>query len=487
MSSAYDVIVVGAGITGCGIARELSRYRLRLLVLDKEADICCGVSKGNSSMVHSGYDPEPGTLKARLNVRGARLYPQWARDLGFKFLATGSMMAALHQEEVPKLRKYLRQGLANGVPGIAILSGREARMKQPYLHSGVLAALWCPTAGYVDSQQVVLALAENAVRNGADFRVNREVTDVIVERGRVQGVVTPGEVFRAPYVINAAGLYADVVAAMAGAPEFTITPRRGTVLVFDRRDSWQHPDVAVYAVPGEGALTKGGCPMVSPEYNPLWGPSSREAESREDRAVSSEDIQAVLGRGLQFVPHFPTSSIINYFSGARPAADHEDFHVARSRQVYGLIHAAGIQSPGVASAPAIAEMVVGLLGEWVTLEEKPDFQVQRKPPPRFREVSREEQAALIAADPAFGHVICRCEHVTEAEVLRAIRGPLPATNLDAVKRRTRAGTGRCQGGFCGPRIAEILSRELSLDAAEITKKGPGSELFYSRAGELLRS
>ncbi len=486
MSIAYDVIVVGAGITGCGIARELSRYRLRILVLDKEEDICCGVSKGNSSMVHSGYDPEPGTLKACLNVRGARLYPQWARDLGFKFLATGSMMAALHPEEVPRLRKYLRQGIANGVPGIAILSGREARMKQPYLHPQVLAALWCPTAGYVDSQQVVLALAENAVQNGVDFLVNREVTDVRADRGRIQGVVTNGGEFRAPYVINAAGLYADDIAAMAGPREFTITPRRGSVLVFDRRESWQHPDVAVYAVPGEGALTKGGCPLVSPEYNPLWGPSSREADSREDRAVSSGDLQAVLDRGLQFVPHFPASSIINYFSGCRPAADHEDFHVAHSRHVHGLIHAAGIQSPGVASSPAIAEMVVGLLQEWESLEEKPHFQSLRQAPPRFREASREEQAALIAADPAYGHVICRCEHVTEAEVLRAIRGPIPARNLDAVKRRTRAGTGRCQGGFCGPRVVEILGRESGVPAAEITKKGPGSEMFGGQVGELLR-
>lgn len=481
MGEEYDVIIVGAGITGCGIARELARYDLKILVVDKEEDVCCGASKANNGMVHSGYEPKPGTLKGKLNVRGVELYPRWAEELGFKFVQTGSMVAAFSEEELPALEKFLERGKANGVPGIEIISGDEARKKEPNLSPEIIAVLWTPSAGYVEVQQVVLALAENAVANGVRFLLGAEVTDVLVEGGRVQGVVTTQGTFRSRYVINAAGVYADKVAEMAGAREFTIHPRRGTLIIFDKREG-KHLSCFVGAVPGE--YTKGGGPMTTPDGNPLWGPSAVEIPDKENTAVSAEEIRQVIEKDLRFIPNFPIDSVITYFAGNRPATYTEDFFIEASAKVRGFINVAGIQSPGVASAPAIAEMVVGIMKELEPLRERPDFNPYRPRFVPFRERTRAEQAALIAEDPRFGHVICRCEHVTEGEIVRAIHGPIPARNLDAVKRRTRAGMGRCQGGFCGPRVAAILARELGVPVTAITKKGPGSELFAGRIEDL---
>ncbi|MDK2926315.1 MAG: glycerol-3-phosphate dehydrogenase [Bacillota bacterium] len=481
MGEEYDVVIVGAGITGCGIARELARYDLRILVVDKEEDVCCGASKANNGMVHSGYEPKPGTLKAKLNVRGVELYPRWAAELDFKLVQTGSMVAAFSEEELPALEKFLERGKVNGVPGIEIISGDEARKKEPNLSPEIIAVLWTPSAGYVEVQQVVLALAENAVANGVRFLLGAEVTDVLVEGGRVQGVVTTRGTFRSRYVINAAGVYADKVAEMAGAREFTIHPRRGTLIIFDKREG-KHLSCFIGAVPGE--YTKGGGPMTTPDGNTLWGPSAIEVADKEDTAVSAEDLRQVIGKDGRFIPNFPTDTVITYFSGNRPATYTEDFFIEPSAKVHGFVNVAGIQSPGVASSPAIAEMVVGIMKEYEPLHERPDFNPYRKRFVPFRERSREEQAALIAADPRFGHVICRCEHVTEAEIVRAIHSAIPARNVDAVKRRTRAGMGRCQGGFCGPRVAAILARELGIPVTAITKKGPGSELFAGRIEDL---
>ncbi|BCV24654.1 NAD(P)/FAD-dependent oxidoreductase [Gelria sp. Kuro-4] len=481
MGEEYDVVIVGAGITGCGIARELARYDLRILVVDKEEDVCCGASKANNGMVHSGYEPKPGTLKAKLNVRGVELYPRWAAELDFKLVQTGSMVAAFSEEELPALEKFLERGKVNGVPGIEIISGDEARKKEPNLSPEIIAVLWTPSAGYVEVQQVVLALAENAVANGVRFLLGAEVTDVLVEGGRVQGVVTTRGTFRSRYVINAAGVYADKVAEMAGAREFTIHPRRGTLIVFDKREG-KHLSCFIGAVPGE--YTKGGGPMTTPDGNPLWGPSAIEVADKEDTAVSAEDLRQVIEKDGRFIPNFPTDTVITYFSGNRPATYTEDFFIEPSAKVHGFVNVAGIQSPGVASSPAIAEMVVGIMKEYEPLHERPDFNPYRKRFVPFRERSREEQAALIAADPRFGHIICRCEHVTEAEIVRAIHSAIPARNVDAVKRRTRAGMGRCQGGFCGPRVAAILARELGVPVTAVTKKGPGSELFAGRIEDL---
>ncbi len=481
MEEDYDVIIVGAGITGCGIARELSRYDLKILVVDKEEDVCCGTSKANNGMVHSGYEPKPGTLKAKLNVRGVELYPDWASELGFKFIRTGSMVAAFGEEEIPALKQLLERGKTNGVPGIEIISGDEARRKEPNLNREIIAVLWTPSAGYIEVQQVVLGLAENAVANGVRFLLGAEVTGITVEDGKVCGVVTTHGHFRSRYVINAAGVYADKVAEMAGAREFTIHPRRGTLIIFDKRLG-KHISCFIGAIPGE--FTKGGGPMTTPDGNPLWGPSAIEIPDKEDTATSADEIHQVIEKDLRFIPNFPVNTVITYFAGNRPATYTEDFFIEASAKVHGFINVAGIQSPGVASSPAIAEMVLNIIKGFEPLRERQDFNPYRPRFIPFRERTHAEQAELIAQDNRFGHVICRCEHVTEAEIIHAIHGPIPARNLDAVKRRTRAGMGRCQGGFCGPRVTAILARELGVPVTTITKKGPGSELFAGSLEEI---
>jgi len=482
MREDYDVIIVGAGITGCGIARELARYDLKILVVDKEEDVCCGVSKANNGMVHSGYEPKPGTLKAKLNVRGVELYPNWAQELGFKFMQTGSMVAAFNEEEIPALKELLERGKTNGVPGIEIISGDEARKKEPNLNKEIIAVLWTPSAGYVEVQQVVLALAENAVANGVHFLLGAEVTNVMVEDGKVYGVVTTHGPFGSRYVINASGLYADKVAEMAGAREFTIHPRHGTLIIFDKREG-KHISCFIGAIPGE--FTKGGGPMTTPDGNPLWGPSAIEIPDKENTAVTADEIHQVIEKDLRFIPNFPINTVITYFAGNRPATYTEDFFIEASTKVQGFINVAGIQSPGVASSPAIAEMVLNIMKEFEPLRESPDFNPYRPRFIPFRERTHAEQAELIAQDLRFGHVICRCEHVTEAEIIRAIHGPIPARNLDAIKRRTRAGMGRCQGGFCGPRVTAILARELGVPVTTITKKGLDSELFAESIEKLM--
>jgi glycerol-3-phosphate dehydrogenase len=472
-----DVLIIGGGITGCAAARSLSKYDLRILVVEKCSDIGEGNTKSNNGMIHSGYDSKHGTLKARLNVEGNAKYDRWAKELGFKFCRTGSFVAGFDENDRRHMEAFLENGRKNGVPGIAIISGDEARRIAPYLSDEIQFALWTPSAGYVEPQEVTLALAENAIDNGARILLDTEVGAIDVSPGRPHRVITNRGVIVAHSIINAAGIYADEIAAMAGDEYYTIHPRRGTLVILDKNYKGR---LVQFVGTTPANHTKGGGPTQTPEGNPLWGPSAIEVPDKEDYAVDADDIGFIMEKGFKLTKGFTMNGVITYFSGTRASTYKEDFIIEPSRKVENFIHVAGMQSPAVASAPAVADMVEDIFVKMHPgLREKADYNPYRTPPKEFRHCTPEEREALIREDPLFGHVVCRCETVTEAEIVRAIHGKVPARTMDAVKRRTRAGMGRCQGGFCCPRVIDIMARELNISPLEVTKNGPGSEMLYA--------
>lgn len=471
-----DVVIIGAGVTGCAVARELSQFKLNIVVLERASDICEGTTKGNNGMVHSGYDSKPGSLKALLNVRGNALYTEWANELEFSLERTGSFVLGFDDEDLEYLKRYFHRGLQNGVPGIALLSGDQARALEPAINAEAVTALWTPSAAYVEPYEVSLALAENAAANGVQFLFNTEVLGLERDNGS-WSVISSDGVLRCRYVVNAAGVYADIVARMVGDKSFTIHPRKGMIAIFDKI----HKDrLRSFIGTAPKGYTKGGGPMQAPEGNPLWGPSAWEVPDREDVSVEARDFEFVLSKGQRLTAGVELSSMITYFSGVRASTYTEDFVIRSSWNADGIVHVAGIQSPGLASAPAIAERVVDIFQGLIPgLVRRSDAVRRRSAHHAFRHCTPLRQAELWRANAQYGHVVCRCETVTEAEVVAAIHGVIPAETMDAVKRRTRAGMGRCQGGFCGPRVLGILARELGISRTEVTKKGGGSYILDS--------
>jgi glycerol-3-phosphate dehydrogenase len=470
-----DVLIIGAGITGCGAARQLAKYRQSILVVDKCNDIGEGNTKSNNGMVHSGYDSKHGTLKAKLNVEGNAKYDGWARELGFKFNRTGSFVAGFDESDRVHMEYFLENGTKNGVPGIEIISGERAREIAPYLSDEIRFALWTPSAGYVEPQEVTLALAENAIDNGVRLMLETEVA--AIETGEPHRVVTNRGVIEAGTVINAAGARADEIAAMAGDEFFTIHPRRGTLVILDKSLKGR---LIQFVGTTPANHTKGGGPTETPEGNPLWGPSAIEVPDKEDYAVDADDIEFIMEKGFKLTRGFKMSDVITYFSGIRASTYKEDFIIEASRKVERFIHVAGMQSPAVAAAPAVADLLEEIFRNMHPgIEQKEDYNPYRTPPKEFRYCTMEEREELIRQDPRHGHVVCRCETVTEAEIVNAIHGKVPARTMDAIKRRTRAGMGRCQSGFCCVRVLDILARELGLSPLEVTKNGTGSDLLYA--------
>lgn len=479
-----DIVVIGAGVTGSGIARTLSKYNKRIIVVEKASDVSEGTSKSNNGMIHSGYDSKAGSLKALLNVKGNAMYTKWQEELHFKMNRCGSFVVGFDESDDAYLEQYYELGKKNGVPGIAILSGDEARAIDPAVNHDVIKALWTPSAAYVEPYEVVEALMENAIDNGAELMLNTEVLRFTRQGGRISGVVTDKGIIEAACVINAAGLYADEIAELAGDRFYTIHPRRGTLVILDKKIGKTTNKCFIGTPPKN--FTKGGGPTQTPEGNPLWGPSAIEVPEKDDLAVDEEDVRFVMEKGKHLTEGASEKDIITYFSGCRASNYIEDFIIEASEVLDNFIHVAGIQSPGLASSPAIAERVEGIyktLHPEATVRE--DYDPIRPEHKAFRDCSLEEKEALIAKNPLYGHVICRCETITEAEIVDAIHGKIPATTVDAVKRRTRAGMGRCQGGFCGPRVVEIIARELGVAPEEVTKRGAGSEMLTtaSRKGE----
>ena len=475
-----DVVIIGAGISGCGIARELSKYPLSCIVLERGSDVADGATKANNGEVHPGHKAKPGTLKAKLNVKGNEMYTKWAEELHFSLERCGALGVAYDAAGMEAQRKIYHDALQNGVPGVRMVDAKEIRELEPNLKGEPLGGCYAPTMGLVEPFEVAVALAENAAMNGTQFWLDTEVIDCTVVDHAIRQVVTTRGVIEATYVINCAGIYADEIARMAGDRFYTIHPRRGGIAIFDKRVRSKFKATVGTVAANKNVESKGGGLCHTPEGNILLGPSAVEVPDRECKGVYPEDMDYILQRAD--ISEVNKSDIIAYYAGLRPADYKEDFIICMSKKVDGFIHVAGIQSPGVAAAPAIAEMVENIVlddcrQKGHPVERKPDFNPIRPGIPKLRKMSYAERDRLIAENPAYGRVICRCEGITEGEILEAIHSPVVPTTVDAIKRRTRAGMGRCQGGFCQAKVVELLARELGRDWVEINLKNKGSYIL----------
>lgn len=477
----YDVIIIGAGVSGAAIARELSRYQAKICVLEKEEDVCCGTSKANSAIVHAGYDAATGSLKAKLNVRGNELMGKLAEDLDFPFERKGSLVLCLDKEDMPSLRELFDRGVANGVKDMRILQRDEVLRMEPNVTEDVYAALYAPTAGIVCPFGLNIALAENACANGVEFQFDTEVEEIKkLEEGFE--LHTNRGTFEAKYVVNAAGVYADRFHNMVSGTKIHITARRGDYCLLDK-EAGTHVSRTIFALPGK--LGKGVLVTPTVHGNLLVGPTAVDVEDKEAVNTTSEGLTQLLDKAGTSVKNIPTRQIITSFAGLRAHEDGDDFIIGEAEDAKGFIDCAGIESPGIASSPAIGEMVAELLREKMGLKEKEDFIPTRQGIRNPSTLSREERNALIKENPAYGNIICRCEMVTEGEIIDAIRRPLGAKSLDGVKRRTRAGMGRCQSGFCSPRTMEILARECNMSMFDITKSGGNSKIVVGTNKDMI--
>lgn len=473
-----DVVIIGGGIVGTAIARELSKYQLDVILIEKQPDVAVGTTKANSAILHAGFDAHPDTLKAKLNVRGNALYHELAEELHLDVKWTGSLVVAKTDEDMVTLKELLERGQLNEVPGLALLTKEEVLLKEPNLSADVKGALWAPSAGIFLPFGAAVAFASNAIRNGVRLFTECPAEKVITEEGKVVGVQTPKGLIRCNYVINAAGVHADDISRLAGDDSFSITPRKGEYILFDRKVG-NLVNTVVFPAPSKFSKGILVCPTV--HGNIFIGPNAQEIANKEDISTSPTGMSEIIDRAQELLPNLPLREAITQFSGVRAAADCGDFVIRNSEVVAGLIHAAGIQSPGLTAAPAIAEVVAEILKlNGVELTPKPSFNPHNPKPLVFKELSLAEKQAAIEKNPLYGRVICRCETITEGEIVAAIKGPCGAKTVDGVKRRTRAGMGRCQGGFCGPRVTAILARELDIPVSQVRKESAESYLFYEK-------
>ncbi|HQE94221.1 MAG TPA: NAD(P)/FAD-dependent oxidoreductase [Anaerolineae bacterium] len=488
----YDIIIIGAGVVGAMVARTLSRYALDILWIEKASDICMGATAANSAIIHGGYDAMPGSLKAQMNIAGNAMWDRLAAELQFPFARTGTYVVAIGAEELAALDELKQRGDIGGVP-TEIISGEEMRRREPSINPAVSGALYCPTGGVCDPWAVTIAAAENAVMNGVELRLNTTFEDFIWEgeaaqhpQSKIIGIKTNQGDFYGRWVVNAAGLYADEVMHKAGVhPEFHITPRRGEYYVLDR--ARVQINNVLFPVPSK--VSKGILVTTTLHGNPLVGPNAEEIDDKTDVAVTAEGMHEIWEGAQKLVPGLNQREVIALFAGLRPGGNapcltcatpyNKDFLIEIPTDVAGFVNLGGLESPALSAAPAIAERVVTLLqGAGEALCDKSNWNPIRPARPVFRHLNREAQAALIARDPRYGRVICRCETVTEGEIVAEIHAPIPATTYDAIKRRTWLGTGRCLGGFDMPRVVDILARELGISPLAVSKKGTGSEFLY---------
>lgn len=469
-----DVAIIGCGVTGAAVACQLAKKQVSVLILEAENDVSMGTTKANSAILHAGYDPEPGTSMARLNVRGSALAKEICAALDVPYKQTGSFVVAFGPEQEKTLRRLYENGIANGVPGLELISGEKARALEPNLSPEITAALHAPSAAIVSPWEFALAMAENAVQNGAELQLETRVTGLAPTEGGWKIETTKGE-FEARFVVNAAGVDAGRVHALAAPENFVTKPCRGEYYLLDKsagntvgRVIFQCPTAA-----GKGVLV---APTV--HGNLIVGPNAQDVADSADTATTAMGLAQVAQSARKSVPGVDLSACIRNFAGIRANTDRPDFVIQWAAP--GLLDLAGMKSPGLSAAAAVGEEAAALLQRaGLVLEDKPNPVTTRKRI-RFKELPGEEKAALIAREPSYGRVICRCETVTEGEIIAACHTPIPPRSIDGVKRRVGAGMGRCQGGFCGPRVMEILSRELGKSPLEIPQEGAASILLTGR-------
>lgn len=451
----YDVCIIGAGVVGCNISRELSKYNLNICVLEKENDVSCGASKANSGIVHGGFAEKHGTLKAKLCVEGKKMYKSLQEELNFGYRNQHSLVIAFTEEEMEKLKELYENGIKNGVEEMEIIDGKRVRKLEPNINEEVIGALYCKSSGVTSPYEFTIALAENSIENGVDIKLESEVKAIDkIESGFL--VKTDKETIECRYVVNAAGVYSDKIAKMVGADNFYIIPRRGQYILFDKGEGELSKNV-IFQVPtkeGKGIL-------VTRTYhgNLMIGPNAEEVTNRENVETTEETLKYIVKTARKSIPSFNTKKIITSFSGIRATSDKRDFIIEESKKK-GFINVSGIESPGLTSSPAIALMVVDILKNGgLNLEKKDNFNPYRRP-------------IIIKKDESFNgeHIICRCEKVTEEEIIDALNRGIKVKSIEGIKRRTRAGMGRCQGNYCGPRVRAIIARELNISEDEVLKK-----------------
>ncbi len=486
----YDVAIIGAGVIGGMIARELSRYDLSVCLLEKENDVAMGASRANSGIIHGGYDPEPGTLKAQMNTQGIGLLYEAARDLNVHHQNNGSLVCAFGTtEEEAMLEKLYKRSFQNGIDCIRLISGDEARTLEPNLSEKVSRALHVPNSGIICPYELTIAAVGNAVDNGVTLLRNFEVTSVITNQSADRGIATVaslprndnmyftvtsggGEVVKCAYLVNCAGGYSDKIAQMAGDSFFEIIPRAGEYMLLDKAEGSRikHTIFQIPSAAGKGILVT---PTV--DGNLLTGPTATRVETPESTQTTAQGLDFVAKFAAKSVPSVNFRQVITSFSGVRSSEKHGDFIIQQSQKVAQLVHVAAIDSPGLTSCVAIAKKCVRILADCgLLLTPKAHWDGTRENPRAFREMPDDEKNAYIKAHPAYGKIVCRCETVSEGEMVDAIRRNPPAYDIDGVKRRTRGGMGRCQGGFCSPYVMQLIAQVHGMPIEEVTKSGPGS-------------
>lgn len=467
----FDIIVIGAGVSGCAVARELSRRKANILVVERAEDVCCGTSKANSAIVHAGYDAKHGTLMAKLNVQGSLLMPQLAKELNFSYQRNGSLVVMMNEEDRPNLNALYENGLANGVKELRIIEREELRQLEPNISDDAVAALYAPTGGIVCPFGLTIALAENAAKNGVQFQFDTEVTGIEKTESGWKLETSQGPL-EAKVVVNAAGVYADKLHNMVSQEPMTIIPRRGDYFLLDRTTEG-FVKRTIFQLPGK--LGKGVLVAPTVHGNTIVGPTAIDVEDKDATGTTQAGLDDVRAKSGMAVKNLPLRQTITSFAGLRAHEPRHEFFIGQIAP--GFVDCAAIESPGLSSAPAIGQMVAQIVEDILQLQPNPDFDPYREGFLNPQKLSFEERAELVKQNPAYGTIVCRCETVTEGEILDAIHRVPGARSLDGVKRRVRAGMGRCQGGFCGPKVMEILAREQNISMAEVTKSGGNSKLI----------
>lgn len=473
-----NVVVIGAGAVGCAVARELSKYQTDVIVVDKNEDIGGDASKSNSAIIHTGYDASPGTLESQLVVAANPMYDELARALDIPFRRIGAILPAITKEQYEKLPEIREKAFKNRVYDVEYKTGQELLKMEPNLNPEVKGGLYIPRESIIDPFILVQALAENANENGVTFLLNTKVTGIKTERGRVRAVETTGGTIETDCVINAAALYCDEIAAMVGKADYRVVARRGQFYILDKNTDCKVNHI-VLPIPTKVTKGKLMCPTI--HGNMLVGPTAEDLDNKTDKSVTAEGLASIVEDVKRLVPGVNVRDTITQYSGLRPNRNPEGLHVDMWEDLEGFVNLSGVRSTGLTLSVAMGKYVVQLLMEHgMELIWKENFKSTRKGIVRFHELDREGKERLIAENPAYGNVICRCETITEGEILDCIHRPLGARSMDGVKRRVRAGMGRCQGGFCGPKVLEILAREQNVPVEKINKNNEGSYMVTGK-------
>ena len=469
----YDAVVIGGGVIGSAIIRYLSLYNMKTLLVEKEEDISSGTTKANSGIVHAGYDPEPGTLKAKLNVKGAKMIKEESGKLHFDYKVNGAMVVSFSPNDDYKIDELYERGIKNGVEDMEIISGDEARRLEPNLSENITKCLYLKSSAIVCPFSLTQALSENAYENGAEFKFNTKVENVEKTEGGYKITTNSGTTITTRAVINAAGVYGDTINNMVSEKKLHITPRRGSYMLFDNETQGMF-NSTIFQLPS----SKGKGVLVTPTVhgNLMIGPNSVDIPDKDDTSTTAFDLDYISKEALRTTPSIPFRKVITSFSGLRAHEDSGDFIVGEAEDAPGFFNAIGIESPGLSSSLSIGEMVARMVADRLGIEKKENPVLERKAAPRPKEMSIDERNELIKSNPSYGRIVCRCEEISEGEIIDAITRPLGARSLDGVKRRVRAGMGRCQGGFCSPKVMELIEKYASIPFDEITKNSKGSNI-----------